>query len=282
MSMDTTITAGDEVTEAPQPQPPARLNTGEGRPGLLGRALPVVAAAVLGVLAWQLISLASGGWVPSAMDIATAVGDSLQTQALWADVVTTFRRIAVVLVGSTVLGFLIGLLSGLSRTVNAFFRPLLVTGLAIPDPLYIIIAILIIGTTETSGLLAVTIAITPIVANVVLTSVEARDRGLDEMARVYGLSWPDYLRHVVGGQIMPAVGAALRTAFAFSWKLIVLMEALTQPDGIGGHIYYAFRLLRPAEMVAYALIFMVVMKLIEAVLLLPVSRATAWSATTRS
>lgn len=244
----------------------------------LVRPLATATAVLLGAALWQAISWMSGGWVPSVGVVLSATMGALQSPAFYGDALVTLQRVAIIMGASTVLGFAVGLVAGLSRTADQFLRPLLVTGLAIPDPVYVIMGILILGVSWFSGIAAVTVAITPLVANVVLSSVQDRNRGLDEMAFTYGFSWIDYLRHVVLWQIMPAVIAAVQTAFAFSWKLVVLLEALAADDGVGAHIYEAFQLLRPDEMIAYALIFIALMRVIEGVAFAPLARkATRWS-----
>jgi NitT/TauT family transport system permease protein len=65
---------------------------------------------------------------------------------------------------------------------------------------------------------------------------------------------------------------ATRTCFAFAWKLIVLVEALSQPRGIGAQVYYSFRLLRPDHMIAQALLFIVVLRIVESIMFGPLER----------
>jgi ABC-type nitrate/sulfonate/bicarbonate transport system permease component len=75
----------------------------------------------------------------------------------------------------------------------------------------------------------------------------------------------------------PAIVVAARTAFAFSWKIGVLMEALMRPNGVGAEIFFAFRLFKSAEMIALAVIFIAVMRGIEILLFVPLERrAAAW------
>ncbi|MGH3501088.1 MAG: ABC transporter permease, partial [Nocardioidaceae bacterium] len=178
------------------------------------RPLAVVTALVIGTALWQAISSSSGGWVPSLGEVVSSANAALHQHAFYADALVTLRRVAIILAASTILGFLIGLVAGLSERAESFVRPLLVTGLAIPDPVYIIMGILILGVSRFSGMAAVIVAITPLVANVVLSAVQGRDRGLDEMAFTYGFGWIDYLRQVLVWQITPAIVAAVRTAFA--------------------------------------------------------------------
>jgi NitT/TauT family transport system permease protein len=174
-------------------------------------------------------------------------------------------------------GIALGVAMGLSRRITAFFRPIVVLGLAVPDPVYIIVAILVLGTDESSGLIAMILALIPFVVNIVVSGVRSRDRGLDEMSSVYRLGRRRYLTDVVARQVAPALIAATRTCFAFSWKLVVLVEALTQPRGIGAQIYLSFRLLRPDHMIALALIFILLLRAVEASVFAPVERRVlAW------
>ena len=239
------------------------------------RSLRIQASIVAWLLAlgvWQVATLVSGGWVPSLDRIALAFLEDLTTAQVWADIWVTFRRILVTFSAATVIGVALGVAMGLNRRIAAFLRPIIVIGLAIPDLVYIIVAILVLGTEESSGLIALVIALVPFVVNIVVSGVGARDQGLDEMSSVYRLGRRRYLLDVLGRQVAPALLAAARTSFAFAWKLIVLVEALTQPRGIGAQIYYSFRLLRPDHMISLALLFIIVLRATEAIVFTPLER----------
>jgi len=220
-------------------------------------------AVVAGLGVWELASITSEGWVPSLADLVTATGSVFTADTLVSDLLITLRRVLMVWAGSVAVGLIVGVAAGFSWQLRAFLRPILAVALAIPDIVYIIIVILILGTAESSGILAVVLAISPLVINVTMASVLARDLRLDEMAAVYKFGPIAYARHVLWYQLRPAAEAAARTSFAFSWKLIVLLEAITSPDGIGARIMQEFKYLRPAEMIVYALLFTVLMKVIE-------------------
>jgi ABC-type nitrate/sulfonate/bicarbonate transport system permease component len=234
-------------------------------------------AMLIALAFWQLATFISDGWVPSLPRILEAFLDDLRNPVVYESIWITFRRILITFAASTLVGVFLGVGMALSKHVEALIRPVVVIGLAIPDPVYVIIAILVLGTEESSGLVAMTIALIPFVVNIVVAGVHARDLGLDEMSAVYRFGARRYLVEVVGRQITPALLAAARTSFAFSWKLVVLVEALSQPEGIGAQIYYAFRLLRPAEMIALALIFVLLMRAIDVLVFERLERrALAW------
>lgn len=256
------------TTATPSPVRAAGLLSSDRRRRI--NAFVVASLIALGV--WQAATIISDGWVPSLARIAAAFVEDATTADVWAEIWITFRRILITFSVATAIGIGLGIAMGLSRKIAAFFRPIIVIGLAVPDPVYIIVAILVLGTEESSGLVALVIALVPFVVNIVVSGVRARDEGLDEMSSVYRLGRRRYLLDVVGRQVAPALLAATRTSFAFAWKLIVLVEALTQPRGIGAQIYYAFRLLRPDHMISLALLFIVVLRVTEAVLFTPLER----------
>jgi NitT/TauT family transport system permease protein len=223
----------------------------------------LVVAVALAAVAWQLATVLSDGWVPSLDRIGVALVENITDPAIWGEMAITARRILIGFVAATVIGVALGFAMGLDRRVEAFFRPLVVIGLAIPDPVYIIVAILVLGTDESSGLTALIIALIPFIVVIVHGAVRARETQLDEMSQVYRLGRRRYLTEVLARQIAPGLLVAARTSFAFAWKIVVLVEALSQPQGIGSQMYYAFRLLRPADMIALALIFIVLMRIVE-------------------
>jgi ABC-type nitrate/sulfonate/bicarbonate transport system permease component len=227
--------------------------------------LALAAAIAIAIAAWQIVTWISDGWVPALGEIWAALVDAVTDEATWSDVLVTSKRILIAFVAATAIGIAIGFAMGLGRRAEAFFRPLVVMGLAIPDPVYVIVVILVLGTDESSGLIALTLALVPFVVTIVHAAVKARERQLDQMAAVYRLGRRRYLTQVLARQVTPALFAAARTSFAFAWKIVVLVEALSQPEGVGAAIYTAFRLLDPAEMIALALIFIVLMRLVDAI-----------------
>lgn len=239
-------------------------------------ALGVAVAA--GLVAWQIATVISEGWIPSIGEIGGAGVDQLGTGDTWTQMLITSKRILIAFVAATAIGFAIGFAMGLNRKAEAYFRPLVVIGLAIPDPLYVIIVVLVLGAEESSGLIALTLALVPFVVTIVHGSVKARERQLDEMSRVYRLGRRGYLTQVLARQVTPALVAAARTSFAFAWKIVVLVEALSQPRGIGAEIYQQFRLLKAADMIALALIFIVLMRLVDVLLFGAIERRLlAWT-----
>tara|TARA_Y100000815_G_scaffold275614_1_gene315199 strand:+ start:1306 stop:2115 length:810 start_codon:yes stop_codon:yes gene_type:complete len=228
-----------------------------------GKLLGGVIAIGSILLLWYVLSIAVKPWVPTPEDTVVAIWKNLLSTSFWSDFWLTLGRVMASFITASIVGAAIGILIGMNEKAEAFLQPLLALALAVPDPVYIIFAILTFGTGETAGFVALTIAVSPFVSNIVRSSVQARDIGLDEMAKIYRLPKRVFFRQSLVPQLVPALLTAGRFAFALSWKLVVVVESIGQPDGIGASIFHSFRLLRMREVAATAIIFIVVMQLLE-------------------
>lgn len=235
------------------------------RPLDLGNSrLAAAAVALISILIiWHACSIAFRPWVPAIDATFIEISRNIASRTFWSDFALTLGRVLSAFAAASALGAGMGILIGLNEKAEAFFQPLLALALAVPDPVYIIFAILAVGTGEMAGFMALTIAVLPFVANIVRSNVQARDTTLDEMAQVYHLPRPVRMAAVLFPQLVPAFLTAMRFSFALSWKLVVVVEAIGQPDGIGASIFNSFRLLRMREVAATALIFIIAMQLLE-------------------
>lgn len=235
----------------------------------LAAALPMnrIAAAAVAIgsmlLIWHVMSIFYRPWVPDIGATLIAMRDQLGSPKFWDAFVITLVRVLTAFAAASVVGAIVGLVIGLNERAEAFCQPLLALALAVPDPVYIIFAILAFGTGELAGFIALTVAVVPFIANIVRSNVHARDRSLDEMAQIYHLPRSVRLVAVLIPQLVPALLTAMRFSFALSWKLVVVVEAIGQPDGIGSAIFHSFRQLRMREVAAIAIIFIIVMQLLE-------------------
>jgi NitT/TauT family transport system permease protein len=229
------------------------------------------------LLAWWPLSISMEPWVPTPLATGESIVELLGDGEFYDDLYATSRRIVTAFLAAGLAGVAIGLWMGLSKLAEQFFAPVVAIALAIPDPVYVMFAVLTFGVGERSTDLALVVAVTPFVVNIVRASVAARDPQLDELARVYRFGAHRRYRDVLLPQLVPALLAAGRTSFALSWKIVVVVEGMSQPTGIGAAILDSFNLLRTREVFAYAIIFTVVMQVVEqAGVRLATRRAMAW------
>jgi len=78
-------------------------------------------------------------------------------------------------------------------------------------------------------------------------------------------------------QVAPYFAAAARSGLSLVWKIVLVVELLGRPNGVGFEMGIAFQLFDVTRIIAYALVFVAVMLTIETVVVQPLERrASRW------
>jgi NitT/TauT family transport system permease protein len=83
------------------------------------------------------------------------------------------------------------------------------------------------------------------------------------------------MRHIILPQLAPYLGAAARSGLSLVWKIVLIVELLGRPNGVGFEIGVAFQLFDVTRILAYALAFIAVMLTVETFLVQPLERRIA-------
>src|SRR5262249_22664412 len=78
--------------------------------------------------------------------------------------------------------------------------------------------------------------------------------------------------HIVIPQLAPYLAAAGRSGLSLVWKIVLIVELLGRPNGVGFEIGIAFQLFDVTRILAYALAFVVVILAIETLVVQPIER----------
>ena len=174
-------------------------------------------------------------------------------------------------------GGVVGYLAGRSRRVNAWVDPWVVIGLNLPVLVVIVLAYIWIGLNDAAAILAVVLAKAPTVIVTVREGARALDTSLAEMAQAFHLPMGRRLRFVVLPQLLPYLAAAGRSGLSITWKIVLLVELLGRPSGVGYALNLFFQNFNVTGILAYGLAFASLMLLVEGAVLQPLERrATAW------
>lgn len=190
----------------------------------------------------------------------------------WASISKTFIGFAV----AVVFGVPIGYLMGRSRYWKAFFHDGVVATGSIPGLTYAVMALVIFGTGFIGPIVAVGLVAMPFIALSVAEGMEGVDQGLVRMSDAFGRTDTQVLRNVTIPSIMPFVFAGVRLAFAIAWKVEALTEVFGSSDGVGFQIRFAFQSFSITRVMAWTLLFIAFMLLIERILAVIERRAFRW------
>jgi NitT/TauT family transport system permease protein len=228
------------------------------------------------IAAWHAGSqLAGPRLLPDPQAVAIAILDEARSGSLAFNLGATLARVAAAFFIAMVLGSAIGLAMGRSRITDRIGDPWLIVLLNLPALVIIVLAYVWAGLTETAAILAVALNKLPIAIVTVREGARSLDSSLDDMARVFRMGAWTRVRHVVIPQLAPYLAAAARSGLSLVWKIVLIVELLGRPNGVGFEIGVAFQLFDVTRILAYALAFIAVMLAIETFLVQPLERHVA-------
>ncbi len=235
-------------------------------------ALRLVSLAAL-IAAWLIGSHFAGArLLPPPQEVAAALVAEARSGALAFNLGVTLARVLASFVIAMALGTVFGLLMGRHRNIDRLGDPWLVALLNLPALVIIVLAYVWAGLTETAAIAAVALNKLPVATVTVREGARSLDAGLDEMAQVFRMGPWVRLRHVVLPQLAPYLAAAARSGLSLVWKIVLIVELLGRPNGVGFEIGTAFQLFDVTRILAYAFAFVAVMLVIETLLVQPLER----------
>lgn len=222
-------------------------------------------------------SIAQSRALPPPGAVFAFLGEEAVHGDLWLHLGMTLMRVALAFVIAMAIGSVIGVVMGFHWFTDRLFDPWLVLLLNLPALVVMVLAYIWFGLNEMAAVGAVALTKIPNVAVTMREGTRAIDPGLTEMARVFRFSPPRTVRHVLLPQLQPYFAATTRSGIALIWKIVLVVELLGRPNGIGFQIYTYFQLFDVRAILAYSLAFVGVMLLVEFFVIQPFERgATRW------
>ena len=227
------------------------------------------------VAVWWAIALVHGDFrlLPTPPLVVDALVVTAKSGALFYNLAVTLARVAASFLLAMTIGSALGILLGMSRTADRLIGPWVVLFLNLPALVIIILCYVWFGLIESAAVAAVAINKIPNVAVTLREGAASLSRDLAEMAAVYGFGRWKTLRHVILPQLAPFFAAAARSGLALVWKIVLVVELLGRPNGVGFELQTAFQLFDVATILAYALAFGFIVQAIELGIIQPWEQA---------
>ena len=231
--------------------------------------------AVLMVLViWQIISIFLGGHglVPSPARTFATMWDVLITGEFFIQLGDSLVRLLIGFALAMTLGMIVGVLMGSRWFWNEFFKDIVILGLSLPGLVYALLSVVIFGTKLLAPVMAILFASYPFIAVNMREGVKALDKDMLDMTRAYKVGKWKVVKQVILPALLPHILAAIRTGFTIAWKASVLTEVFGATSGIGYEIRFNFQMFAVRGILAWSLLFGVVMLIIEYGILIPAER----------
>lgn len=228
---------------------------------------------LLGVIAWYAIaSVFPADLMPYPIETLVLTWELVASGVVTTHLVDTLWRTLWGFVGAAIIGVGIGVVMGTNYYGRQFALPYLVAGLSVPAIAWAAITTLVFGFSELAPITA-TIAVTfPFIAINVWKGVENIDADLVDMCDAFGVSRLRLLKRVIVPNAAPQLFAATRFGLAISWKIVTIAEIFASSSGIGYKLIQAYTRYQFERAWAWAIVFIVVVLLIEYGILRPLER----------
>jgi NitT/TauT family transport system permease protein len=250
--------------------PVAEARLGNPRLSLAGRRrVRGIAGLAIGVggllLVWTLLShLVFGEFLlPPPLEIGQLMWDIVRSGEFVQQFVPTILRLAYGFGLALVIGFPVGYLMGTSRWWRAFFHDMVMVAGSIPGITYAVLALVLFGISIVGPVLSVGLVAMPYVAINVAEGLDSVDRKLVQMSGAFGRQRATIVRNVLIPSVAPFAFAGVRLSFALAWKVEQLTEVFGSSSGVGFQIRHEFEDFSIPGMLAWVLLFIVFIILLE-------------------
>jgi NitT/TauT family transport system permease protein len=170
-----------------------------------------------------------------------------------------------------------GILMGRHPIADRLLDAWLITALNLPALVVMALCYVWFGLTDVAAILAVTIGKIPLVATIMREQIRSIDRSLIEVGRAFQLKRRRIFFRIYLPQLYPGLFASARSGLALIWKLVLVVELLGRPNGVGFEIRTLFNYFDIAGILAYAFAFIAIMLTLDWVVLVPLQqRITGW------
>jgi NitT/TauT family transport system permease protein len=207
--------------------------------------------------------------LPGPMVVFTTMRSEAASGALFAALGATLARVVAAFLLAMAAGSAMGYAMGRNLLFDRVADPWIIVLLNMPAVVIIVLAYIWVGLNEAAAIGAVALNKLPVTAVTIREGVRALDARLDEMARIFEFSPTKRLAHVVAPQLAPYFAAATRAGLSLVWKIVLVVELMGRPNGVGFEINTAFQLFDVPLLLAYALPFTAIMLIIEMLVVQP-------------
>lgn len=247
----------------------ARLRT-----AALSWALPVAV-----VIVWEIASrsgLLTARLMPAPSSVALAFWQHLVDGSLLRNTaISTERALKGLVIGGSI-GFVLGVVNGIWRPAETIFDSSMQMLRNVPHLAIIPLVILWFGIAESAKVFLVAIGVLfPIYLNT-YHGIRTVDRGLIEMARVYGLSPFALFWRVMLPGALPSILVGLRYALGIMWLTLIVAETISASSGIGYMTMNAREFLQTDVVLLGIIVYALLGKVADVLTRAIESRALAW------
>jgi NitT/TauT family transport system permease protein len=162
---------------------------------------------------------------------------------LWSDTLLSLRRLLIGLGCATLIGLLVGIVTGIIPYVRATLAPIVSVICVIPPMAILPVLFIVFGLEELSKVVLIVIGVAPfLMRDMTLKVDELPNEQLIKAQTLGASSWQIIIRVVVP-QVLPRLIDAVRLSLGPAWLFLIAAEAIAAQGGLGFRIFLVRRYL---------------------------------------
>ena len=233
-----------------------------------------VIAVLTMVVVWQGLTVTSDR-VPGIDEILSFLWTEISggshggqlTGAFWGPLWLSLQRYAIGLAFGIPIGLVLGIVIGTSRWARGLLNDTTLVLLALPAVVWAFLAALWFSFSSSAPVLAVALTAIPFVAINLSTGVRDIDPGLIEMSNSYRVPRRNQITDLLIGGTLNNVFTGIRLAFMTGWNSLLIVEWFAATAGVGWRARFWYDALRYAGFVAWILVFVLLVTLLDRLVL---------------
>lgn len=245
--------------------------------------LPSVLFCIVLLVAWEgMARITASPLVPTVGEIWSEIKRiSLGGLALQ-QIGITLGRILLGFGAAFVISLVVGIVAARNTFIRRFFDPAIILGLTVPGLVWALLCVIWFGVSLATPVVSIALGVLPVLVLHVIQGMHAVDAEVVEMAHIFRLSARDKLVHIWIPSLIPHLIGGSRVGLSLAWKVIVLVELFGLSNGVGYQLNSEFSSQNVAGVLAWTIVFWLVMVVIEYGLLQTLERrSTLWRRVTK-
>jgi len=204
------------------------------------------------VIIWQLS--VSSGFVPesliaSPLNVVENFFRMIFNGELITHSIISVQRLIVGFGIGTILGILLGVITGTSIIAEKIISPTMKLLIPIPAIAWIPLIIILFGIGEGSKVALIVFASFIVVYVNTFNGIRSTDKKLIELSRVYNKGKKELLFKILLPSAIPNIFIGMRVALFLSWTLLIASELIASSSGLGWLIWDSRNFSRPDDMI---------------------------------
>jgi len=190
----------------------------------------------------------------SPVSVFTALISLIKTSAFYSVLINSFVHITIGFVFACILAVVLGIFASKCIIIYEILLPLIQVMKSLPVASFIILLLILFGSSKVSALISF-IVVFPMIYNSVVMGMRQTDHKLLEMARIFSIGRMRTIKYIYMPEILSYTKSSLKTALGMSWKAGVSAEVIgLAKNSIGEQLYYAKLYLMTEQLFAWSIV----------------------------